>query len=134
MSALDVQIDGSHYKNIKIQPIELAYKLGASPAFCKLAKYISRQKNDKKINLQKAIHCIQLENELYDKYDPYEDSSQCALTQGYTYDWTNSVAEFCSQFTESKEFYDALYYMYLNEYEYAIIAVKNYASELGIEL
>jgi DNA-binding phage protein len=45
-------------KNVKIQPIELAYKLGASPAFCKLAKYISRQKNDKKINLQKAIHCI----------------------------------------------------------------------------
>ena len=51
MSALDTQIDGGHYKDVKIQPIELAYKLGASPAFCKLAKYLSRDKGDKKINL-----------------------------------------------------------------------------------
>lgn len=63
-SALEIQIDGQHYKNQKIQPIELAYKLGGTPAFCKLAKYLTREKNDKKINLQKAYHCICLEQDL----------------------------------------------------------------------
>lgn len=63
-SALETQCDGNHYKTMKLQPIELAYKLGGTPAFCKLAKYLTREKNDKKINLQKAYHCICLEQEL----------------------------------------------------------------------
>ena len=63
-SALEIQIDGQHYKKQKIQPIELAYKLGGTPAFCKLAKYLTREKNDKKVNLQKAYHCVCLEEDL----------------------------------------------------------------------
>jgi len=69
MSALDIQIDGNHYKTQKIQPIELAYKIGGTPAFCKLAKYITREKGDKKTNLQKAYHCICLEEALFDYVD-----------------------------------------------------------------
>ncbi len=32
MSALDTQIQGTHYKNVTLQPIEITYMLGASPA------------------------------------------------------------------------------------------------------
>lgn len=134
MSALDTQIQGTHYKNVKIQPIELAYTLGASPALCKLMKYLSRDKNDKKINLQKAVHCIQLEQELFKKYKSYEESAEYALTQSYTPDWINSVNEFSNQFTKSEAFSRAIISMYRTDYNSAIAYVKEYASELGIDL
>lgn len=134
MSALDTQIQGTHYKNVKIQPIELAYMLGASPALCKLMKYLSRDKNDKKINLQKAVHCIQLEQELFKKYKSYEESAEYALTQSYTPDWINSVNEFSNQFTKSEAFSRAIISMYRTDYNSAIAYVKEYASELGIDL
>jgi len=133
MSALDIQIDGEHYKNVKIQPIELAYKLGASPAFCKLAKYISRQKNDKKINLQKAIHCIQLEKELDSKYTPYCLSKEYALIN-YIEDWRDNISEFCNQYTKNDHMCHALICMYGSDYDLAIKYVVEYASSLGIDL
>ena len=132
MSALDVQIDGQHYKNVKIQPIELAYTLGASPAFCKLAKYLSREKGDKKINLQKARHCIQLELDLLN-LNMYDRSSEGA----YEYNFNSAqklLTDFSEQFTTSSNFYNALDMMYQGYRETAIGYVEDYAKELGINL
>jgi len=61
--AVDTQVGGDHYKNMKMQPMELAYIVGGSPAFTKVAKYITRKKDDRTLNLEKAIHCIQFEFE-----------------------------------------------------------------------
>lgn len=65
MSALKTQQGGSHYKDMKIQPIEycMANNLNACESFA--IKYVSRhrQKNGKE-DLLKAIHCIQLLIEL----------------------------------------------------------------------
>lgn len=57
-SALETQQGGNHYKTMKLQPVKLGYKIGATPCFVKLAKYLTRNKNDKKENLEKAFHCI----------------------------------------------------------------------------
>ncbi|QOI68016.1 hypothetical protein vecB_078 [Escherichia phage VEcB] len=67
-TALDIQIDGDHYKRMRMQPLELAYLIGATPCFTKLAKYACRNKGDRMINLNKAIHVIHIEKELSDKY------------------------------------------------------------------
>ena len=64
MSGLGTQIDGGHYTSMKMQPIELAYRLYGTPCFCKLAKYLTRDKGHKLTNLQKARHCITLEQDL----------------------------------------------------------------------
>lgn len=71
MSATNSQVDGDHYKVMGVQPIELAYYLGASPCFCKLAKYLTRDKGDRLVNLRKALHCIELEEELLGFTNPY---------------------------------------------------------------
>ena len=121
-SALEVQIDGQHYKNQKIQPIELAYKLGGTPAFCKLAKYLTREKNDKKVNLQKAYHCICLEEDLkfwanyhyeYEMIDHaiIEDNEQLII------DFSNGVYEI----------QQALFEMYFRDYSKAKYWVNQYA-------
>ena len=121
-SALEVQIDGQHYKNQKIQPIELAYKLGGTPAFCKLAKYLTREKNDKKVNLQKACHCICLEEDLknwanyhyeYEMVDDkiIEDNEQLIV------DFSNGVYEI----------EQALYEMFYRNYAKAKFWVNRYA-------
>jgi hypothetical protein len=61
---LGSQIDGKHYTDQKLQPVQLAEMLGATPEFCKVSKYLTRQKNDKFVNIDKADHCIGLEEDL----------------------------------------------------------------------
>ena len=63
MSALNHMVGGSHYKQ-KMQVIQVTYLLGASPCWKMVAKYITRKKDNPKQDLEKAIHCIQLEDEL----------------------------------------------------------------------
>ena len=60
-SALDTQVDGSHYKDLKIQPMEysMANKLDACQHTA--IKYITRFREKGGIkDLDKAIHCIQM--------------------------------------------------------------------------
>jgi len=61
MTALDNQVDGTHYKTMLIQPILLAYIVANGDAcFCKAAKYISRDKEDAAEDLLKAAHVAEL--------------------------------------------------------------------------
>ena len=60
-NALDTQIGGGHYKDMKIQPIE--YTLANNLGFCEgnVIKYISRYKAKNGVeDLQKAKHYIDL--------------------------------------------------------------------------
>lgn len=62
-TALDVQIDGNHYKNMAIQPMEFCMANGLDFATSSAIKYLTRKKGDKDkraIDLRKAVHCIQL--------------------------------------------------------------------------
>jgi hypothetical protein len=60
-SALDVQVDGSHYKSLAIQPMEYSMKNNLDACQHTAIKYITRfrEKGGKK-DLEKAIHCIQM--------------------------------------------------------------------------
>lgn len=63
-NALSVQIGGNHYKSA-YQPIELMEKVNMHPACAFVFKYVYRHKNKKGLeDLQKALHCIQLMEEL----------------------------------------------------------------------
>jgi len=60
-NALDIQVGGGHYKNMKIQPIE--YTLANGLGFCEgnVIKYISRYKSKNGIeDLEKAKHYVVL--------------------------------------------------------------------------
>lgn len=106
-SALDFQQDGDHYKTLKMQPIELAYKVNGSPCFTKLAKYASRHKIDRLGDLKKAIHCIQLEKELG---NPYE----------YIQIPDRDFYDILTQFTDSALLWLALDEMYHGRYDNAV--------------
>lgn len=111
VSALEIQQDGNHYKTMKMQPIELGYRLNATPCFVKLCKYSSRIKVDRLGDLKKAKHCIQLEKEIVEKFgNPY-----AALRL----DYANALA-LISQFTDNDYIKAALHFMYSGRYDYAI--------------
>ena len=60
-SAFDSQQGGSHYKDMKIQPMEYALANNLNLAQGNVVKYVSRYKaKNGKEDLEKAIHCIQL--------------------------------------------------------------------------
>jgi hypothetical protein len=69
---LDKQVGGNHYKDQGLQPFEITYAnfgyegIRAS-VYTKVNKYLTRAKGDHKENLEKAIHCLQIQLELLDR-------------------------------------------------------------------
>lgn len=64
-TALDEQVGGSHYKSLKIQPVEYAHANGMGFIEGNIVKYISRYKwKNGKEDLEKIKHCADLLIEL----------------------------------------------------------------------
>jgi hypothetical protein len=62
---LDVQVDGSHYKQMKIQPVEYIHANGIPYLEGNVIKYVSRWRNKNGMaDLEKAKHYIELLIEL----------------------------------------------------------------------
>ena len=60
-SALDVQIDGEHYKKLAIQPIEYCFKNNLNCIQSKIVKYATRYKDKGgKVDLEKIKHLVDL--------------------------------------------------------------------------
>lgn len=65
MSALDTQVAGSHYKTLKIQPVEYIHANGIGYMAGNVIKYLTRYKDKGGIaDLEKAKHYIELLIEL----------------------------------------------------------------------
>jgi hypothetical protein len=61
MSALDKQVGGTHYKDMKIQPMEYVLENGIGAAEYAVIKYVSRWRNKNGIDdLKKAIHYLEI--------------------------------------------------------------------------
>ena len=68
MSALDVQVDGNHYKELKIQPVEYIHANNIPFLEGNVIKYITRWKSKNGVkDLEKAKHYIELLIELESK-------------------------------------------------------------------
>jgi len=66
--ALDVQVAGSHYKNMKIQPVEYIHANGLGYFEGNVVKYVSRWRSKNGVkDLEKAKHYIDLLIELDSK-------------------------------------------------------------------
>jgi len=68
-SAWDSQVGGHHYKDMGVEPLELTYKNKGykgfeGAAYCKVNKYIGREKVDLLEDLDKAIHVIEIWKEV----------------------------------------------------------------------
>ena len=117
-NGLGVQVDGNHYTNMKMQPVELAYKLYGTPCFCKLAKYLTRDKGDKLTNLKKALHCVQLEKDLFTYANTYIDKLDGIIDY-----W--DAKKLVIQFTDDDMYQDALMMMWIGDYAGAAEEVED---------
>lgn len=68
MSALDTQVGGSHYKSLKIQPMEYSMANRLDACQHTAIKYITRFREKGGLaDLDKAIHCIEMLKEFYQR-------------------------------------------------------------------
>ncbi len=80
-SALDVQVGGSHYKDMRIQPVEFIHANGLGFLEGNVIKYVSRWRNKNGIaDLEKAKHYIELLIELATKEESAEYQIQEILS------------------------------------------------------
>lgn len=65
MKAIDTQVGGGHYKNMRFQPVELYAKTRCSAFQANIWKYITRYRNKNGAqDIKKCIHYAQLAMEL----------------------------------------------------------------------
>ena len=70
--ATDRQIDGEHYNNQAIEPLEATFLnfgydgLRAS-IYTKVGKYLTREKGTHRQDITKAIHCLEMQLEFFDR-------------------------------------------------------------------
>lgn len=117
MSGLGTQVSGTHYTAMKMQPVELAYRLYGTPCFCKLAKYLTRDKGDKLVNLHKAKHCVQLEMDLKTYAFQYIDHLDLVSV--------DSGAALINTFTDNQLYREALLRMWFGDYNGALRAMDD---------
>lgn len=119
--ALNSQVDGDHYKRLKMQPLELAYLVGGTPCFTKLAKYVTRDKGDRMINLDKAIHCIRIEQQI-------NETSTYHLIESYpllsSYAKQNQAHMIINMFSDDPFIQAALKAMLRQDYDQAVAEVE----------
>tara|TARA_R100000951_G_scaffold90032_1_gene78162 strand:+ start:11268 stop:11522 length:255 start_codon:yes stop_codon:yes gene_type:complete len=72
LNATDTQVGGDHYKKQGLQPFELThanfgYEGLRAAVYTKVNKYLTRDKGTHEQDLEKAIHCLQVQLEFYKK-------------------------------------------------------------------
>ena len=83
MSALDIQVDGGHYKNLKIQPVEYIHANGIGYMEGNVIKYVTRWRDKNGIkDLEKAKHYIELLIEMESK-EKSDDNSESNNNNGW---------------------------------------------------
>ena len=71
-TAIESQVDGDHYNKQGIQPLEATFQnfgyegLRAS-IYTKVGKYLTREKGTHRKDIAKAIHCLQMQLEFFDR-------------------------------------------------------------------
>ena len=121
MNGLGTQVAGTHYTSMKMQPVQLAYYLYATPCFCKLAKYLTRDKGDKLENLKKALHCIRLEQDLNEYSKEYFVQLDFVNVE--------DGKALIHQFTDNNAYQIALFHMWVGNHESAILTVEGIIKE-----
>ncbi len=118
MKGLGTQIEGQHYTSMKLQPVQLAYMLYATPCFCKLSKYLTRDKGDKLTNLKKALHCIKLEQDLIEYADVYFEKLDGLVSP-------DNAKVLIGEFTDNYSYRKALLQLCMCNYDMAILVVED---------
>ena len=77
-SALESQVGGDHYNKQGVQPLEATFQnfgydgLRAS-IYTKVGKYLTREKGTHRKDMKKAIHCLEMQVEFYDRHNALEE-------------------------------------------------------------
>ena len=73
MKAEEIQVGGNHYKNMAYQTARFGYDVELLSLGTQIAKYLTRDKGSRIENLEKAYHCICLDQQ-FEKEDTIKDS------------------------------------------------------------
>lgn len=69
MNAEQIQVAGNHYKEMAYQPARFGFDTGLVSLGTSIAKYLTRDKGSRIENLEKAYHCLCLEQQFAKEED-----------------------------------------------------------------
>lgn len=116
MSVLLQQEGGDHYSKLTIQPFDLGYKVcEGDSGFVKVAKYITRDKEDMVLQINKAIHVVRMAEVLRDDRVFFAEAH-----------WKYTMlTDFAEQFKYARTIREALWLYAIGEYHQCIEQLKD---------
>ncbi len=98
MKAEDIQVAGNHYKDMAYQTARFGFDAGLESLGTQIAKYLTRDKGSHIENLEKAYHCICLDQQ-FDEEWKLEEGDYC-LDIYYEHDDEPYLDKYFSQFPD----------------------------------
>lgn len=99
MNAENIQVGGNHYKNMAYQTARFGFDIGLVSLGTQIAKYLTRDKGSRIENLEKAYHCLCLEQQ-YDKEDLLYTEDGDSWFDIYDEDDEDDLERYFSQFPD----------------------------------
>ncbi len=129
-SNFEDQVGGTHYNQLKIQPVFLAAKLQLDPLTKEVISYLIRKKKDYVEDHQKAVHLIKLYGEVSDGEKAYYKNEVVSVgpyvevtittTKDLSGGGVDLLIEFCRQFPERPYLHAVINCLLIGSYKAAI--------------
>lgn len=103
MSAEKVQVGGNHYKNMVYQTARFGFDAGLESLGTQIAKYLTRDKGSHIENLEKAYHCIALDQQFDKELQEETGSVEYSLDIYLESDDEPLLEKYFSQFEDGEQ-------------------------------
>ena len=128
MNAEDIQVAGNHYKNMTYQTARFGFDVGLESLGTQIAKYLTRDKGSRIENLEKAYHCIALDQQ-FDEEWKLENSKFCLDIYDAFCD-EKPLEKYFSQFEDCEKLKSIMRYYMKAEYSTAKGLLRKYINSV----
>lgn len=127
MKAEKTQVGGNHYKNMAYQTARFGFDVMLTSLGTQIAKYLTRDKGSRIENLEKAYHCICLDQQYDKEWVKEHDFSKMAL---YIESDKKKYDEYFSQFSDGDKLKSIMTYYSKGEFGTAKGLLRKYINSV----
>ncbi len=130
MKAENIQVAGNHYKTMAYQTARFGFDVGLESLGTQIAKYLTRDKGSRIENLEKAYHCICLDQQ-FDEEWKLEEGDYC-LDIYYEHDDEPCLEKYFSQFPDGDKLKSIMRQYMKANYPQAKGLLRKYINSLAL--
>lgn len=131
MKVEDIQVGGNHYKKMAYQTARFGFDVGLESLGTQIAKYLTRDKGSRIENLEKAYHCIALDQSFDEELSKDEGEGEYTLDIYCEIHDDEYLDKYFAQFPDGDKLKKIMIFYMKAEYSSAKRSLRRYINGLG---